>query len=70
MILRKIVDKIDIDHDEFVNETELYEWLKNVTKSELFKDTEEKWKNFGENTTLEEFLETNFGALKYCENFR
>ncbi|RMZ96518.1 Calumenin [Brachionus plicatilis] len=41
--LGKIVEKIDVDHDEFINETELYEWLKNVTKIELFKDTEKKW---------------------------
>ncbi|CAF0758257.1 unnamed protein product [Brachionus calyciflorus] len=63
--LGKIIEKIDSDHDEFVNETELYEWLHNVTRSALNKETDEKWKLFGENTTLDEYLETNFGALKY-----
>ncbi|CAF0758278.1 unnamed protein product [Brachionus calyciflorus] len=66
--LGKIIEKIDSDHDEFVNETELYEWLHNVTRSALNKETDEKWKLFGENTTLDEYLETNFGALKYYRN--
>lgn len=42
---RIIVDKIDKDHDGFVTENELQQWIQYVQKKYVLEDTDRMWKD-------------------------
>lgn len=67
--LSRIVDKIDKDHDEFVSQSELAEWLKNVTRSNIQREVEKKWEEFSKVNTLDDYLKHYYSALDYCKTF-
>lgn len=62
-----IASKIDKDHDEFITESELVEWLKNVTKTNINRDVDKKWEEFKNVNTLDAYLKHYYGALDFCK---
>lgn len=47
---------------------ELQNWLKIVLKSVIMKEVDERWHLIGKLENLTDYLDTNYGALKYCKN--
>ena len=64
---RKIVDKIDADHDGLVEVEEMRAWLKATKLNVIRKDVESRWKLFESYNTLKEYLQVNYGALDNCK---
>ena len=62
------MDKIDADDDGSVTRDELENWIRNVTHKNIQVDVEERWKDFEGNNTLDEYLDINYGTLKFCKN--
>ncbi len=71
VILSEIIGKIDIDNDGFVNESELHEWIRNISNTYIMKDVEARWKYYDADSSgsfdLDKMLDVNYGALTYCK---
>jgi len=65
--LAAIQGKIDVDKDGFITESELHDWIVNVTKRYHLKDVETRWKVYDpENRgfiSLDSVINTNYGSL-------
>ena len=68
---RAIQEKIDVDKDGFITESELHDWIVNVTKRYHLKDVETRWKVYDpENRgfiSLDSVINTNYGSLLQCK---
>lgn len=68
------MDKIDRNHDSFVNEFELRSWIRQQHKSSLQKDSENKWKKINANKdeylTFDELIENTIGSKDTCKSNR
>lgn len=62
--LGKIINKIDVDKSGIISLDELKEWIKNSNMKNVHSDVEEAWKIFENNSTLDEYLDLNYGALE------
>ena len=66
----KIVDKIDKNHDKFVSENELRNWIRYQHKLDLQKDGEKKWNkinsNKDEHLTFDELIDNTIGKMETC----
>lgn len=58
------MDKIDKDHDSFVTEEELQQWIQYVQKKYVLEDTERMWKDHeveSDQLTWESYRQRTYG---------
>ena len=63
-----MVEKIDEDKDGFVNEEELRNQLRKISRRNRLKDIEARWQIIQTHTSVDEYLNLFYGALSACKN--
>lgn len=69
-MLRNLVNKIDKNHDGFVNQNELRNWIRLQHKSINQKHTDKIWSKYNsdydDHLTFDELLDSTIGAPETC----